>query len=177
MPAEKNDRELRAMIREIPDYPKEGILFYDVTTMLKDRRGLAIALDRMAERFLGETWDKIVGIESRGFIIAPILAWRLGAGFVPMRKRGKLPAETISKAYTLEYGVDHLEVHKDAIEPGEKVMIVDDLAATGGTAEAAIDLVESCGGEVGALSFLIELEGLNPRAKFADYRVESLLVY
>ncbi len=169
--------ELKSYIREVPDYPKPGILFYDITTLLKDPEGLRKVLDAFYERYRDEKVDKIVGVESRGFIFAPALAARLGAGFVPVRKPGKLPAETLSESYELEYGTDRLEMHRDAVSAGERVLIVDDLIATGGTAEATVRLVEACGGEVTGLGFLVELTFLNGREKLKGYEVTSLLAY
>ena len=169
--------DLKSYIREVPDYPKPGILFYDITTLLKDADGLRQALDAFAERYEGQQIDRVVGIESRGFIFAPSLAVRLGAGFVPIRKPGKLPAETISESYELEYGTDTIEIHRDAISKGERVLIVDDLIATGGTAVAAAALVEKLGGVVAGLGFLVELTFLNGREKLSGYEVTSLLAY
>ena len=169
--------DLRHYIREVPDYPKPGILFYDITTLLKDKDGLRKVLDAFAELYAGLAVDKVVGVESRGFIFAPSLAARLGAGFVPVRKPGKLPAETISESYELEYGTDTIEVHRDAIAAGEKVLIVDDLIATGGTAQAAAALVEKLGGEIVGLGFLVELTFLAGREKLGGYEVKSLVTY
>jgi len=169
--------ELKSYIREVPDYPKPGILFYDITTLLKDPEGLRRVLDAFHERFRDRKIDKVVGMESRGFIFAPTLAYQLGAGFVPVRKPGKLPAETISESYELEYGTDRLEIHKDAIAPGERVLIVDDLIATGGTARATARLVEAAGGEVAGFGFLVELTFLKGRDKLAGYEVTALLAY
>lgn len=169
--------ELKSYIREVPDYPKPGILFYDITTLLKDPEGLRRVLDAFHERYREQKIDKVVGMESRGFIFAPTLAYQLGAGFVPVRKPGKLPAETISETYELEYGTDSLEIHKDAIGAGERVLIVDDLIATGGTAAATARLVETAGGEVAGFGFLVELTFLNGREKLKGYEVSSLLAY
>ena len=169
--------ELKRLIREIPDFPKPGILFYDVTTLLKDPFGLQEVLRHFEEAFRGQPVDKVVGIESRGFILAPTLASRLNAGFVPIRKAGKLPAETIRASYELEYGQDSLEIHRDAVEEGENVLIVDDLIATGGTARAALELVRRLGGQVTALAFLIELEFLCGRDQLENVEVFSLLRY
>jgi adenine phosphoribosyltransferase len=168
---------LKRLIREIPDFPKPGILFYDITTLLKDPEGFRTTVDLLSEAFAGERVDRVVGIEARGFIFAPALAYKLGAGFIPMRKSNKLPAPTESVTYTLEYGTDRLEVHKDAIEPGHRVLIIDDLLATGGTAKAAIELVEKLGGHVVGAGFVIELEFLKGRERLAGYRVVSLLKY
>ncbi|MCS6817901.1 MAG: adenine phosphoribosyltransferase [Blastocatellia bacterium] len=169
--------KLKRLIREIPDFPKPGILFYDITTLLKDPEGFRTTVDLLSEAFAGERVDRVVGIEARGFIFAPALAYKLGAGFIPMRKSNKLPAPTESVTYTLEYGTDRLEIHKDAIEPGHRVLIIDDLLATGGTAKAAIELVEKLGGQVIGVGFVIELEFLKGRERLAGYRVVSLLKY
>ncbi|MCU0239804.1 MAG: adenine phosphoribosyltransferase [Pyrinomonadaceae bacterium] len=168
---------LKKLIREVPDFPKEGINFYDITTLLKDAEGLKLTLDALAEQYKDQKIDTVIGVESRGFIFAAPLAYQLGAGFVPVRKPKKLPAEKVSVSYDLEYGQDTLEMHKDAVGEGHKVLIVDDLLATGGTARAVVDLVESLGGEVVSLAFIIELTFLNGRAKFAGHDVRSLLSY
>ncbi len=169
--------ELKRLIREVPDFPKPGILFYDVTTLLKDPAGLQAVLRHFEEGFRGRPVDKVVGIESRGFIFAPTVASRLNAGFVPVRKPGKLPAETIQASYQLEYGQDSLEIHRDAVEEGENVLIVDDLIATGGTARAAVELVRRLGGQVTAVAVLIELEFLSGRDQLENVEVFSLLRY
>ncbi len=169
--------ELKRKIREIPDFPKEGILFYDVTTLLKDPDGLRQSIDLMAARYTGSGIDKVVGIESRGFILAPAIATLLGAGFVPVRKPGKLPAKTLEVAYDLEYGQDRIEVHEDAIEAGERVLIVDDLMATGGTAAAAVELVRRLDGNLVGAAFLVELEFLQGRTKVPGVEIFSLLKY
>lgn len=168
---------LRKLIREVPDFPKEGINFYDITTLLKDAGGLKQTIDALAGQFDGERIDTVIGVESRGFIFAAPLAYHLGAGFVPVRKPKKLPAERISVSYDLEYGTDTLEMHKDAVGMGHKVLIVDDLLATGGTAKAVVDLVEQLGGEIVGLLFLVELDFLNGREKFEGYDVRSLIRY
>lgn len=170
---------LKKLIREIPDFPKPGILFYDITTLLKDPYGFRTTIDRLTEMVgdSGARIDTVVGMEARGFIFAPALAYRLGAGFVPIRKPKKLPAETERVEYELEYGTDCLEVHKDAIGKGHRVLIADDLLATGGTAKAVIDLVERLGGEVVACAFVIELTFLGGREKLAPHKVASLLSY
>jgi adenine phosphoribosyltransferase len=169
--------ELKRLIREVPDFPKPGILFYDITTLLKDPSGLQAVLRHFEEAFQARPVDKVVGIESRGFIFAPTLACRLNAGFVPIRKPGKLPAETIQASYELEYGQDSLEIHRDAVEEGESVLIVDDLIATGGTARAAVELVRRLGGQVTAVAVLIELEFLRGRDQLENVEVLSLLRY
>ena len=169
---------LKSYIREVPDFPKPGILFYDITTLLKDKVGLATLTDSLAQRFIiGPRVDLVLGIEARGFIFGPALAYRLNAGFVPVRKPKKLPAETAKWTYDLEYGSDTLEIHKDAIQPGQSVIIVDDLLATGGTAKATTQLVESLRGKVASLAFIVELDFLKGRQKLAGYEVVSLLHY
>lgn len=169
--------ELKKLIREVPDFPKPGILFYDITTLLKDPKGLKAVINRMSEAFTGERIDSVIGVEARGFIFAPALAYHIGAGFVPVRKPKKLPAQTRKISYELEYGSDTLEIHADAVQPGHRVLIADDLLATGGTAAAVVKLVEGLGGEVVGLSFVVELNFLNGREKLGDYKVESLLRY
>lgn len=169
--------ELKQYIREVPDYPKPGILFYDITTLMKDPVAFRMTIDRLTWPYIEEDVDIVIGMESRGFIFAPILASRLNAGFVPVRKPGKLPAAVHSRSYSLEYGEDSLEMHEDAIEPGEKVLIVDDLIATGGTAKATIELVEDAGGEVVGVGFVIELGFLDGRSQLGDCKVTSLIVY
>ncbi len=171
------EQELKKLIRHVPDFPKPGILFYDITTLLKDPYGLRTVIDRMTERFKGERIDTVIGIEARGFIFAPALAYHLGAGFVPVRKPKKLPSEVESFSYELEYGTDTLEIHKDAVGQGHNVIIADDLLATGGTAEAVVKLVQKLGGNVVGLSFVVELEFLNGRQKLAGQDVHSLLKY
>jgi len=169
--------DLKRHVRSVPDFPKEGILFYDISTLMKDAAASRRAVDRMTWSWIDAEIDKVVGMESRGFIFAPLLASRLNAGFVMVRKPGKLPAETFVKSYALEYGEDRLEMHRDAVEKGERVLIVDDLLATGGTARATVELVEEAGGTVAGLGFLIELEELKGREKLSEYRVEALLSY
>jgi adenine phosphoribosyltransferase len=168
---------LKSLIREVPDFPKKGILFYDITTLLKDKTGFAQLIDALAEHYMEKKIDLVVGIEARGFIFGPALAYRLGAGFVPVRKPKKLPAETAKVTYDLEYGTDTLEIHKDAVKKGQRVVIVDDLLATGGTAKACMDLVQSLGGEVAGLGFAVELTFLNGRQRLAPADVTSLLQY
>ena len=168
---------LKALIREVPDFPKPGINFYDITTLLKHPEGLRNTVDALAAQYEGTRVDAVVGVEARGFIFAPALAYHLGAGFVPVRKPRKLPAETASISYDLEYGQDTLQIHRDAIGNGHKVIIADDLLATGGTARAVVDLVESLGGEVIGLVFVVELEFLPGREKLNGYDVRSLIKY
>ena len=169
--------DLKKLIREIPDYPKPGILFYDLTTLLQDPGGFHLLVDRLCEHYNGKHVDIIAGIEARGFIFAPALAYRLSAGFVPVRKPKKLPWKTVSVTYQLEYGSDQLEIHQDAVKPGQRVLICDDLLATGGTASAAIQLVRKLGGEVVGAAFAVELSFLNGRAKLPGVDVFSLLKY
>jgi adenine phosphoribosyltransferase len=168
---------LKKLIREVPDFPKKGILFYDITTLLKDKRGFATLIDALSEHYIGGEIDLVLGIEARGFIFGPALAYRLNAGFVPVRKPGKLPAATVKHDYILEYGKSTLEIHKDAIQKGQRVIIVDDLLATGGTAEATARLTESLGGKIAGLGFVVELDFLKGREKFKNYDVFSLLRY
>jgi adenine phosphoribosyltransferase len=167
--------DLRAKIREVPDFPKPGILFYDITTLLKDPASFKDVIDRMADAVRDDRIDLVVGMESRGFIFAAPLAYQLGAGFVPVRKLGKLPAETIEVEYDLEYGTATLEVHRDAIQ--QRVLIVDDLLATGGTVLGTIELVRRLGGEIAGLSFMVELTALHGRDKLADFAIHTLLTY
>jgi adenine phosphoribosyltransferase len=169
--------ELKKLIREVPDFPKPGINFYDITTLLKDANGFKKAVDALIERVRDAKIDTVIGIESRGFIFASPIAYHLGVGFVPVRKPKKLPAEKVSVSYELEYGQDSLEMHKDAVGQGHKVLIVDDLIATGGTAKAVVDLVESLGGQIVGLAFVIELKFLNGREKLNGYNVFSLITY
>jgi adenine phosphoribosyltransferase len=169
--------ELKKLIREVPDFPKQGILFYDITTLLKDKTGFAQLIDLFSEHYIGKQIDLILGMEARGFIFGPALAYRLNAGFVPVRKPGKLPAATVKVEYELEYGSNALEVHQDAIEQGQRVLIVDDLLATGGTAEATARLATSLGGQIAGLAFVVELDFLNGRDKLKPYNVFSLLHY
>lgn len=169
--------QLKQLIREVPDFPKPGILFYDITTLLKERAGLRAVIDALKDRYDKTKVDVVLGVEARGFIFAPALAYALGAGFVPVRKPGKLPARTVREEYQLEYGADRVEIHADAIQPGQNVLIVDDLLATGGTAAAVARLVEKLGGKVAGLGFVVELDFLNGREKLAGYDVFSLLQY
>jgi adenine phosphoribosyltransferase len=169
--------ELRARIREIPDFPKPGILFYDITTVLKDPVAYKESIDLMLAPWRDDKIDLVVGMESRGFIFSAPMAYLLNAGLVPVRKLGKLPAETITVEYALEYGSNTLEIHRDAIEPGQRVLIVDDLLATGGTVRGTIDLVERLQGEVVGLGFLVELDFLKGRDRLQGLRVESVVRY
>ena len=169
--------DLKRLIREVPDFPKPGILFYDITTLLKDPVGLHHAVDALANHYAARKIDRVVGIEARGFIFAPMVAYRLNAGFVPVRKPKKLPAEVARATYNLEYGQDSLEIHRDAIGKGEEILIIDDLLATGGTAAAVAGLVESLGGHVSGIGFLIELEFLKGREKLTRYDLHSVLKY
>jgi adenine phosphoribosyltransferase len=168
---------LKKLIREVPDWPKKGILFYDITTLLKDPGGLRELIDGLAANYTAIPVDVVLGVEARGFIFAPAIAYRLGAGFVPVRKPGKLPSATTSVSYALEYGSDTLEIHKDAIQPGQRVLIVDDLLATGGTAAACVKLVNSLGGHVVGMAFAVELLFLNGRKKLEGLDVYSLIEY
>lgn len=170
--------ELKRKIREIPDFPKPGILFYDVTTLLKDPDGLRRVIDILSDRYRDQGIRKVLGIESRGFILGPAVAYNLGAGFVPVRKKGKLPAQTLSVTYDLEYGTDTLEIHRDGISPGERVLILDDLIATGGTAAAVVEMARQLEADLRGLAFLVELTFLDGRSKLpADVEVFSVLRY
>ncbi len=169
--------DLKALIREVPDFPKPGINFYDITTLLKHPQGLRRTVDALAAQFEGTKVDTVIGVEARGFIFAPALAYHMGAGFVPVRKPRKLPAECASISYDLEYGQDTLEIHRDAVGQGHRVLIADDLLATGGTARAVADLVEGLGGKVIGLVFVIELEFLPGRKRLQGYDIRSLIKY
>ena len=169
--------DLKAYIREVPDFPKPGILFYDITTLLQDSLALRMTVDRFVWLFAKKHIDKVVGIESRGFMFGPIVAYDLNAGFVPVRKPGKLPYQKIRESYELEYGTDTVEMHNDAIRPGEHVLVVDDLVATGGTGLAVARMVESLGGKVSGFGFIIELTFLDGRKKLQGYDVVSLIKY
>jgi adenine phosphoribosyltransferase len=169
--------DLKAKIRHVPDFPKAGILFYDITTLMQDAAGFRAAVDGLSLPFKDQGIDLVVGIESRGFIFGAAVADRIGAGFSPVRKPGKLPSKSVRATYALEYGTDSLEIHDDAVKKGQRVLIVDDLLATGGTARATMDLVIGLGGEVQALAFLIELVALNGRARLAGQRVHVVLQY
>src|ERR1700723_1373580 len=172
-----NCEPLKTLIRTVPDFPKPGILFYDITTVLKDKAGFATLIDAFAQYYIGKEIDLVLGIEARGFIFGPALAYRLNAGFVPVGKPKKLPSEVLQWKYELEYGHDTLEIHKDAIQPGQRILICDDLLATGGTAKAAAAMVESLGGKICGMGFVVELDGLKGRDKLKGYDVFSLLHY
>jgi adenine phosphoribosyltransferase len=169
--------ELKKLIREVPDYPKPGILFYDVTTLLKDKNGFHSLIDQLCAHYQGHSIDLVAGIEARGFIFAPALAYSLGAGFVPVRKPKKLPSKTASISYALEYGTDTLEIHEDAVQPGNRVIICDDLLATGGTAAATAKLIQQLGGIVEGAAFAVELTFLKGRQKLTGFDVFSLMQY
>ncbi len=169
--------DYRTLIREVPDFPKPGIVFYDITTLLKNAQAFGRIVDELAARYKHQGITKVVGIESRGFILGGCLASRLGAGFVPVRKPGKLPADIYEVKYNLEYGSNSLAVHRDAVDMGERVLIVDDLLATGGTAAATVHLVRQLGGEIAGLDFLVELKSLRGRDKLVGYEVHSTILY
>ena len=169
--------DLKTKIRHVPDFPKAGILFYDITTLMQDAAGFRAAIDSLSLPFKNQSIDLVVGIESRGFIFGAAVADRIGAGFSPVRKPGKLPSTRVEATYALEYGTDSLEIHDDAVKKGQRVLIVDDLLATGGTARASTDLVTGLGGEVHALAFLIELVALNGRSKLTGHTVHAVLQY
>ena len=176
-PNKVNCEPLKELVRTVPDFPKPGILFYDITTLLKDKAGFAKLIDAMAEHYIDRKVDLVLGIEARGFIFGPALAYRLNAGFVPVRKPKKLPAQTVRVTYDLEYGSDTLEIHEDAIEPGQRIVLVDDLLATGGTMDATVKLVRQLGGDIAGLAFAVELDFLKGRERFPDMDVFSLLHY
>ncbi|MBI5631125.1 MAG: adenine phosphoribosyltransferase [Elusimicrobia bacterium] len=177
MTASAKSIDLKSLIQDVPDFPKKGIIFKDITPMLADPQAFASAIDRMAEPFLGRGIRIVAGIESRGFLLATPIAYRLGAGVVPIRKKGKLPRRTHSASYDLEYGQDHIEAHADAFAAGTKVLIVDDVLATGGTAAAACELIEKMGGALEGIAFLIELGFLSGRRKLPGRKIHSLLAY
>jgi adenine phosphoribosyltransferase len=174
---EKSVPDLKKAIRSVPDFPKPGIVFRDITTLLKDPQAFEAALHRFVAHYRGSRIEKVVGIESRGFIFGGALAAQLGAGFVPIRKRGKLPAEVVREEYALEYGADTIEIHRDAISPGERCLLHDDLLATGGTMRAAANLIRKLGGEVVSICFLVELNFLKGREKLQEFDVLSLISY
>jgi len=169
--------DLKLSIRDIPDFPKKGIIFKDITTLLQDAKSFTRMIDMIANRYIGQRIDKVVGVEARGFLIGAALAYKLGAGVVLVRKPGKLPSETFSKTYDLEYGTDTLEIHKDAIKPGEKILIADDLLATGGTVAAVVDMVSQLGGDIIECCFMTELGFLEGRKKLPEGKVYSLLQF
>jgi len=169
--------DLKKHIRHVPDFPKAGILFYDITTLLRDPQGFRTTVDLLSTPYAGQDIDVVVGIESRGFILGGAVAQRIGAGFIPIRKPGKLPSRALKEIYDLEYGKDALEIHEDAVHPGQRVLIVDDVLATGGTAAAAAQLVKRLGGELHGLAFLIELLALNGKARLTGEQVYSVLQY
>ncbi len=171
------NEELKSKIRDIPDFPKEGIIFKDITPLLGDASSFKLAVDLMADRYKGAGIDKVVGIEARGFLLASVLAYRLGAGVVPIRKPGKLPYDTHRETYELEYGTDSVEIHTDAVEPGQNVLLVDDLLATGGTMGASAKLVSRLGVDIHELAFMVELSFLNGREKLKDYNVFTLITF
>lgn len=170
-------KKIEDYVRSIKDFPMEGIIFRDVTTVLQDAEGLHLAIDLIQDKIKDLDFDVVIGPESRGFIFGVPVAYNLNKSFVPVRKKGKLPCETVSMEYELEYGTAVIEIHKDAIKPGQKVVIIDDLIATGGTIEAIVKMVEGLGGEVAGICFLMELAGLNGREKLKDYRVDSVIRY
>ena len=170
-------KKIEEYVRSIPDFPEPGIIFRDVTSILQDAQGLRLAIDLMQEKLKDVDFDVVAGTESRGFIFGVPIAYNMEKAFVPVRKKGKLPCETVSMEYDLEYGTAQIEIHKDAIRPGQKVVVIDDLIATGGTVEAAVKLIESLGGEVVKIVFLMELAGLEGRKKLAGYDVESVICY
>jgi adenine phosphoribosyltransferase len=168
---------LKSKIRSVPDFPKAGILFYDITTLLRDREGFKSTIESLVKPFEGKNIELVVGVESRGFILGGAVADRLGTGFAPVRKKGKLPSNTVRETYDLEYGTDCLEIHSDAVEPGQRVLIIDDVLATGGTAAATTALVRKLGGQVQSLAFLVELEFLNGRRKLGSESIYSVVKY
>jgi adenine phosphoribosyltransferase len=169
--------DLKDIIRDVPDFPKKGIIFKDITTLLGDAKSFQRMVDLLAHRYIGQHIDKVVGVEARGFIIGAALAYKLGAGVVLVRKPGKLPAETFKKTYDLEYGTDTLEIHTDAIKPGERVLIADDVLATGGTMAAVVDMVQTLGGNIVECAFMAELEFLGGRSKLPQDKIYSLLKF
>jgi adenine phosphoribosyltransferase len=169
--------DLAKMIRDVPDFPKEGVIFKDITTLIKDPEAFKKVIDLLAERYTGRQIDLVVAVEARGYIFGAPVAYKLGAGFVPVRKEGKLPAATVREEYELEYGTDSVEMHRDAIQPGQKVLIVDDLVATGGSAAATAHLVEGLGGEVVGIAFLIELTFLKGVERLKGYDVFTVIQY
>ncbi|MGH2808228.1 MAG: adenine phosphoribosyltransferase [Actinomycetota bacterium] len=177
MPFEPNHEWLKEHIRDIPDFPQPGVLFKDITPLLADKKAFTYTIDAIAHQFDSDEIDKVLGIEARGFMVAAPLAYRFTAGLIPVRKKGKLPWEVETESYTLEYGDDYLEIHRDAIEPGERILIVDDVLATGGTARATARLTERCGGKVAGIAMIMELSFLKGREKLTDYELFSLITY
>lgn len=177
MPHQPDHDWLKEHIRDIPDFPKEGIVFKDITPLLADKKAFTYTIDALAHHFDRDEIDKVLGIEARGFMVAAPLAYRFTAGLIPVRKKGKLPWEIESEEYELEYGTDHLEIHRDAINPGERILIVDDVLATGGTARATARLTERCGGKVAGIATIMELSFLGGRSKLSDYEILSLISY
>lgn len=173
----KNNPILEKAIRNIADFPKPGIIFRDITTLIKDKAAFKKAVNLLANKYKGKKIDKVIGVEARGFIFGAAIAYKIGAGFVPVRKKGKLPCKTISATYELEYGTDTLEIHEDAIAPGEKILIIDDLLATGGTVKAVTELINKLGGQIKAIGFVVELVDLKGREKLKDYPVFSLVKF
>lgn len=172
-----NDHWITRLVRDIPDFPEKGVMFRDITPLLGDAEGFTKSITELVHRFENVAVDRVLGMEARGFIIAAPVAYRIGVGFIPVRKAGKLPWAVVREEYQLEYGRDKLEIHRDAIHPGERILVIDDVLATGGTAQATCRLVEALGGKVAGLGFLIELEELGGRAKLAGHLVESLAIY
>ena len=170
-------QRLRAKIRDIPDFPEPGIIFRDITPLVADPAAMQLSVYQLLEPFLGETINAVAGMEARGFIFGSLAAWELSVGFIPLRKPGKLPYDVQSASYDLEYGSAALEMHTDAVNPGDRILLIDDLIATGGTAQASCKLVEELGGEIAGCAFVIELDDLNGREKLSNYRVHSLLHY
>jgi len=175
--SKKNDPVLEKAIRNIPDFPKAGIIFRDITSLIQDRSAFKKAVDLLSNKYKGKKIDKVVGVEARGFIFGAAIAHKIGAGFIPVRKKGKLPCKTISATYELEYGTDTLEIHEDAINPGERILIIDDLLATGGTVKAVTDLVNKLKGKIQGIGFVIELVDLKGKDKLKDYPVFSLVTF
>jgi adenine phosphoribosyltransferase len=173
----KDRIDLKKHIREVPDWPKKGILFYDITTLLGNAEAFRVAVDAMAADFVGTGIEYVVGVEARGFILGAAVAAKLNVGFIPVRKQGKLPSKTVSVAYDLEYGTSTVEIHKDAVPPGAKILMVDDLLATGGTIKASCELIEQLGGKIVGVVFLIELTELNGIKKLSGYKVKSIIRY
>lgn len=177
MPYQPDHEWLKELIRDIPDFPKPGVVFKDITPLLADKKAFTYMIDSIAQLFDRDEIDKVLGIEARGFMVAAPLAYRFTAGLIPVRKKGKLPWNVEAESYALEYGEDHLEIHKDAITPGERILIVDDVLATGGTARATATLTERCGGKVSGIATLMELSFLQGRSRLEGYQIESLLTY